>query len=49
MRVSSPNEARQGFIAAALSVPLAVFGAAEVSGFDPAVAVILLLDAMGVL
>jgi hypothetical protein len=28
MRVSSPNEARQGFIAAALSVPLAVFGAA---------------------
>lgn len=28
MRVSSPNEARQGFIAAALSLPLAVFGAA---------------------
>lgn len=28
MRVSSQNEARQGFIAAALSVPLAVFGAA---------------------
>ncbi len=28
MRVSSPNEARQGFIAVALSVPLAVFGAA---------------------
>lgn len=28
MRVSSPTEARQGFIAAALSVPLAVFGAA---------------------
>ena len=28
MRVSSHNEARQGFLAAALSVPLAVFGAA---------------------
>lgn len=28
MRVSSPTEARQGFIAAALSFPLAVIGAA---------------------
>ena len=28
MRTSSQNEARQGFLAAALSVPLAVFGAA---------------------
>ncbi len=28
MRVSSPTEARQGFIAAALSLPLAVIGAA---------------------
>jgi hypothetical protein len=27
MRVSSHNEARQGFLAAALSVPLAVVGA----------------------
>lgn len=28
MRVSSPTEARQGFFAAALSLPLAIFGAA---------------------
>ncbi len=28
MRVSSHNEARQGYLAAALSVPLAVLGAA---------------------
>ena len=28
MRVSSPTEARQSFIAAALSLPLAVVGAA---------------------
>lgn len=28
MRVSSPTEARQGFVAAMLSLPLAVIGAA---------------------
>ncbi len=32
MRVSSPSEARSGFIASALSVPLAVFGAALTLG-----------------
>jgi hypothetical protein len=32
MRVSSPNEAQTSFIASALSVPLAVFGAALTLG-----------------
>ena len=32
MRVSSPTEARNGFIAAALSLPLAIVGAAMALG-----------------
>ncbi len=32
MRISSHTEARQGFIASALSLPLAVFGAALTLG-----------------